>query len=121
MLNDKHDLFDGFTVQLIAEDGEWLARLAEVPTVSAYGETGEEAFKELGEAWRLMKESYESRGLPIPIAPSKKTYSGSFNVRIGKQLHRDLAVEAAQVGVSLNALVSQKLIMGSEHHQRSQR
>lgn len=31
------------------------------------------------------------------------------NVRIDKRVHRALAVEAAQAGISLNALVAQKL------------
>lgn len=43
------------------------------------------------------------------MAPSKKEYSGHFNVRVKKRRHRALAIEAAQQGTSLNALVSQKL------------
>ncbi|MDF1653733.1 MAG: toxin-antitoxin system HicB family antitoxin [Coxiellaceae bacterium] len=46
-----------------------------------------------------------------PLAPSKKQYSGQFNVRIDKRVHRLLALEAAQVGLSLNALVAQKLTL----------
>ncbi len=48
-------------------------------------------------------------GTPIPVAPAKKEYSGQFNVRIDKRLHRALAMEAAQAGITLNALVAQKL------------
>jgi len=45
----------------------------------------------------------------IPTAPSRKEYSGQFNVRIDRRDHRALAIEAAQAGLSLNALVAQKL------------
>jgi predicted HicB family RNase H-like nuclease len=48
-------------------------------------------------------------GDPTPVAPTRKEYSGRFNVRIDRRIHRALTVEAAQAGVSLNALVAQKL------------
>jgi hypothetical protein len=38
-------------------------------------------------------------------------YCGSFNVRIDRRVHRALAIEATQAGVSLNALVAQRLAM----------
>ena len=53
--------------------------------------------------------SYQKHGEPVPVAPSRKEYSGQFNVRIDRRLHRALAIEAAKAGVSLNAIVSQKL------------
>ena len=34
------------------------------------------------------------------------------NVRLDRRLHRALAMEAAQAGLSLNALVAQKLAKG---------
>ncbi|TAM25884.1 MAG: toxin-antitoxin system HicB family antitoxin [Candidimonas sp.] len=42
-----------------------------------------------------------------------REYSGSFNVRIDRRVHRALAIEAAQAGVSLNALVAQCLVRQS--------
>lgn len=102
--------FDGFTISLTLDmDGDWLACLLELPTVSAFSDSPDGAVSELLEAWGAVKESYINRGEAIPIAPKRKTYSGQFNVRIDKRLHRELAVEAAQAGISLNALVSQKL------------
>ena len=106
----KHDDFDGFTVNIIHdEDGDWLAHLVELPNVSAFADTPEKALKELRTAWGGVKESYRSHGEPIPEAPSRKSYSGQFNVRLDKRLHRALAVEAARNGLSLNALIAQKL------------
>jgi predicted HicB family RNase H-like nuclease len=104
------DEFDGFSIELFRDnDGDWLAHFEELPSVSAFGNSPEKALHELKEAWEVMKESYLSHNDPIPIAPSKKEYSGQFNIRIDKRVHRDLAVEAAKAGVSLNALVAQKL------------
>ena len=104
------DEFDGFSIELFKdEEGDWLAHFEELPNVSAFGSSPEKALLELHEAWRAIKESYAKHNEPIPIAPSKREYSGQFNVRIDKRVHRALAVEAAQAGVTLNALVAQKL------------
>jgi predicted HicB family RNase H-like nuclease len=102
--------FDGFTVNVYQDDdGDFLAHFVELPSVSAFAATPEEALKELAEAWAGVRESYEKRGETVPVAPARREYSGSFNVRIDKRVHRALAIEAAQAGVSLNALVAQRL------------
>lgn len=102
--------FDGFSVSLyLDDDGAWLAHFAELPEISAFGQTPEAALSELAIAWEAMKEVYRDRGLKIPVAPSRKKYSGTFNVRIDKSLHRALAIEAAREGISLNAIVAKKL------------
>lgn len=107
---EKHDRFDGYTVNMfLDEDGEYLAHFVEMPNVSAFGDSPEEALSELATAWEGVKESYRKHGDPIPVAPARKEYSGQFNVRIDRRLHRALAIEAARAGVSLNALISQKL------------
>jgi predicted HicB family RNase H-like nuclease len=106
----EHDRFDGFTVNVFQdEDGEYVAHFVELPSVSAFGGSPEEAISELATAWEGVKESYEKHGESIPVAPARKEYSGQFNVRIDKRLHRALAMEAAKAGISLNAMVSQKL------------
>ena len=45
--------------------------------------------------------------VPDPIAG--KQYSGKFMVRIPPEVHRKLAIQAAESGVSLNRLASSKL------------
>lgn len=110
------DKFDGFVVNLYRdEEGDWLAHFVEISEISAFAETPEQALNELAMAWAGVKESYRKHGEEIPSAPSHKEYSGQFNVRIGKRLHRKLAVEAARAGISLNALVAQKLTENVEH------
>jgi predicted HicB family RNase H-like nuclease len=91
------------------DDGEYLAHFVEMPNVSAFGDSPEQALQELETAWEGMKESLQKHKEPVPTAPSRKEYSGQFNVRIDRRLHRALAMEAARAGVSLNAIVSQKL------------
>ena len=111
------DDFDGFSINVILDDddGDWLAHFCELPNVSAFGDTPEEAILELKVAWKTFKESCEKHNEPIPVSPTKKEYSGQFNVRIDKRIHRELAIEAARAGLSLNALVAQKLAITTEH------
>jgi len=113
----KQDRYDGFSVNIYKdEEGDWLAHFVELPTVSAAGDSPEEALKELKLAWEAMKASHRKHGDEIPIAPSQKEYSGQFNVRIDKRVHRALAVEAAGAGISLNALVAEKLLLAIDDH-----
>ena len=109
--------FDGFSIQLIEDDeGDFVAHFIELPSISAFGATPEEALAELDIAWQGVKESYHKHGEAVPVAPTRKEYSGQFNVRLDRRLHRALAIEAAQAGISLNALVAQKLTQSITHH-----
>ena len=104
------DIFDGFTVNLFFdEDSDYLAHLVELPNVSAFGPTPAEALEELKTAWESMKECYQMDGEPIPKPPSRNRYEGPFNVPVEEQLYRTLTDEAKKVGISLYALVMQKL------------
>jgi predicted HicB family RNase H-like nuclease len=49
----------------------------------------------------------EGEAVPEPIAC--RHYSGKFIVRVPPQVHRKLAIQAAESGVSLNRLASSKL------------
>ncbi len=113
------DQFDGFSIYLAEdEDGDFLAHFMELPNVSAFASTPEGALCELKLAWEGFKESYHKHNESVPVAPSKKEYSGQFNIRIDKRVHKNLAIEAAQSGLSLNALVSQKLAIACAHEHR---
>jgi predicted HicB family RNase H-like nuclease len=106
----ERDRFDGYAVELFRdEDNDWLAHLVELPAISAFGPTPEKALKELDTAWAAAKESYAERGVEIPVAPARRRYGGMFQVRIDKRVHRALAMEAERAGLSLNALVAEKL------------
>ena len=54
-------------------------------------------------------EDREKSGEPVPESVAGKTYSGRFHARIPGHLHRRLAIEAAEAGISLNRLVAYKL------------
>lgn len=45
----------------------------------------------------------------IPPAIARKNYSGKFVVRVPPDVHRNLAIKAAEAGVSLDRIVTVKL------------
>lgn len=125
MQNKKSDDFDGYTINLFFdEDGDYLAHLAEMPNVSAFGPTPAKALTELKTAWQLMKDCYQADGEPLPQPPAREGYAGPVNVQIDEELYRALADEAAKAQISLYALVRMKLMNnkseeGTYHEQKS--
>ena len=104
------DMFDGFNVNIfLDEDGDYLAHFVEMPNVSAFSDTPEGALKELAIAWKGVKESYQKHHEPVPKAPDRREDGVLFRVAIDAQLYLALTDEAAKAGVSLYALVAQKL------------
>jgi predicted HicB family RNase H-like nuclease len=51
----------------------------------------------------------EQNGEPVPEPIADRTYSGKFMVRVPPDTHRALAIKAAEVGASINRIVSEKL------------
>ena len=45
----------------------------------------------------------------------EQPFKGSFNVRVGRDLHRQIALEAARRGVSLNSLIVAALEKEARH------
>jgi predicted RNase H-like HicB family nuclease len=95
------------------DDHEFVGLCAEFPSLSwlaPAGKGGAEAAlrgirKTVAEVIADMKKHRE----PIPEPLATKRYSGKFLVRVPPDVHRRLATEAAEAGVSLNRLVSAKL------------
>ena len=50
---------------------------------------------------------------PVPEPIAARQFSGKFVVRIPPDVHRHLAIQAAEAGVSLNRLASAKLSQSS--------
>jgi len=91
------------------EDGEYLGLCAEFPSLSWLASKPEGALKGIRGVVAEAVADMQSNGEPIPTPLAEKHYSGEFRVRIPPQVHRSLAMEAAEQGVSLNRLASAKL------------
>jgi predicted HicB family RNase H-like nuclease len=91
------------------EDEAFIGRALEWPFLAAHGDTQETALREIRDAVQSAMDDCLDEGDPIPEPLTMRTYSGTLNVRMPKQLHRQLAIEAAQEGVSLNQLILSRL------------
>lgn len=91
------------------EDKEYVGLCAEFPGLSWLAPSPEDALLGLRELVAEVIEDMNKAGEPVPEAVTSKQYSGKFIVRIPPEIHRRLALEAAESGVSLNRLASAKL------------
>ncbi len=82
---------------------------AEFPSLSWLADTPEKALQGIRTLARKVLTEVERSKEPVPEPISTKAYSGKFVVRVPPEVHRMLAIRAAESGVSLNRLVSSKL------------
>jgi hypothetical protein len=107
-MNRKNDHFS-YRVTWSAEDREHVGLCVEFPSLSWLAKSPELALEGIRAlVWDTVREM-EDTGEDVPTPLSVKHYSGQFRVRIPPQVHRTLALEAAEQGVSLNRLASAKL------------
>ncbi|MBI3525927.1 MAG: type II toxin-antitoxin system HicB family antitoxin [Betaproteobacteria bacterium] len=91
------------------EDGEHVGLCAEFPSLSWLADKPEAALKGIRQVVSEVVTDMQSTGETIPAPLAEKHYSGEFRVRIPPEVHRALAMQAAEQGVSLNRLASAKL------------
>lgn len=91
------------------EDGEHVGLCAEFPSLSWLAPTPEAALAGIRQVITEAVSDMRASGERIPEPLAEKHYSGQFKVRIPPQVHRALAMQAAEQGVSLNRLASAKL------------
>ena len=98
-----------YRVTWSAEDNEHVGLCAEFPSLSWLAPTPEKALSGIRRVVGEVVEEMKTSGEAVPDALSEKTYSGRFMVRIPSMVHRTLATQAAEQGISINRLVSAKL------------
>jgi predicted RNase H-like HicB family nuclease len=92
-----------------SEDEGFIATVPELPGCSAFGETEEEAIREVKVAVSLWLSAARKARRKIPEPIVEKTFKGRFPLRIPEELRRRLELEAKRRGVSLNELILQKI------------
>ncbi|MCG8335758.1 MAG: type II toxin-antitoxin system HicB family antitoxin [Proteobacteria bacterium] len=90
-------------------DKEYVGLCAEFPSLSWLAKTPESALKGIRNIVADIVNDMKLNEEPIPEPISVKHYSGKFMVRVPPEVHRELAIKAAEAGVSLNRLASSKL------------
>jgi len=91
------------------DDHEYLGLCAEFPSMSWLARTPEAALKGIRKVVAEVVRDMVESGEPVPEPIASRHYSGKFLVRVPPDVHRKLALQAAEAGVSLNRLASSKL------------
>ena len=104
-VNDKYT----YRITWSEDDGEYVGLCAEFPSLSWLSESPEAALKGIRKVVEEVIADMMKNGESIPEPIASKHFSGKFMVRIPPDIHRQLAIQAAEAGVSLNRLASAKL------------
>ena len=107
----NHKSLDHYTYRVTwsTEDGEYIALCAEFPSLSWLASAPETALAGIRKVVATSVADMVANGEAPPTPLAEKRYSGEFRVRIPPHVHRALALEAAEQGISLNRLASAKL------------
>jgi predicted HicB family RNase H-like nuclease len=105
MANDRYT----YRVTWSDEDEEYVGLCAEFPSLSWLDESQEEALRGIRQLVADAVEDMQASGEAVPEPIAGRKYSGKFLVRVPPHVHRELVIQAAEAGVSLNRFVSSKL------------
>ena len=102
---------DRYTYRLTwsEEDQEHVGLCAEFPSLSWLASGPEAALRGIRSVVAGAVADMRKHREQIPEPLASRRFSGKFMVRVPPDLHRELAVAAAEAGVSLNRLASVKL------------
>ena len=98
------------------EDEGFIATAQDLPGCSAFGETQEEAIRELQDAITAWVAAAKAAGNPVPTPSPRPAFSGKFVVRVPKTLHASLVRQAKLEQSSLNQYVVYLLAMHPGAH-----
>ena len=103
--------YDHYTYKVTwsSEDQEFVSLCTEFPSLSYLHENRAAALEGIVNLVKDVVADMEANDERVPEPIAEKTYSGKFQVRIPPELHRKLAIEAAEENVSLNRYISLKL------------
>ena len=104
----KNDRYT-YRVTWSEDDNEYVGLCAEFPGLSWLADTPEKALRGIRNIVADALSDMAKADEPIPEAIASKHFSGKFMVRVPPEVHRRLAIQAAESGVSLNRIASSKL------------
>lgn len=91
------------------DDGEYVGLCAEFPSLSWLADEPETALKGIREVVAEIVNDMKANNETLPEAIAGRHYSGRLSLRIPTDIHRNLAIKAAETGISLNRLARIKL------------
>lgn len=102
----------GYRISWQPSQHTFIATCLEFPAVKANGASTTAALDAAHQQVAQHMARAEAEGQEVPEPLSARNYSGKLQVRLGEDLHRALAQQAAENGMSLNQLIVKKLSAG---------
>lgn len=103
--NDRYT----YRVSWSEDDQEYVGLCVEFPSLSWLAKSPESALQGIRKVVDDAVTDMRNNGETPPSPLSGKSFSGKFIIRIPPEVHRDLAMMAAEQGISLNRLISSRL------------
>ncbi|CAB4914260.1 unannotated protein [freshwater metagenome] len=102
---------DHYTYRLAwsAKEAEFIATVIEFPSLSWIADSRERALTGLTSMVEEVLTDMLAEGEAIPEPWAERTFSGKFNLRLGPDLHKKVALEAAERHESMNTYVMKQL------------
>lgn len=105
----RNDLFDGYSVIVKRVGHSCKASILEIPEVSVVTESSIDSIAELKINFEKHKKNCKKHNISLPAPLTKKEYTGQVNIRLNRDLHQAIALEAIKNKVSINSLIEKKL------------
>ena len=111
-----------YTFNVVADpDGGYVIIFPDLPGCLTQVDSLDEIPHMVDDVRRLWIETAYDHEFDIPLPSYPEEYSGKFNVRLPRSLHRQLVESAERDGVSLNQYVTMLLSRGDAQHRIEQR
>ena len=106
-----NELIEKYTyrVEWSEEDETHIARCLEYPSLMTHGNTIETALDEIKKVVRETIEWMKEENKKVPEPFGLKKFKGNLTLRIPAEVHRKLAMESAEEGVSVNQYILSKI------------
>jgi predicted HicB family RNase H-like nuclease len=91
------------------DDHEYVGLCVEFPSLSWLAKNPEGALQGIRKLVDNAVTDMRNNGETPPSPMSNKKFSGKFVVRLPPEVHRELAIKAAEQGISLNRWISSRL------------
>ena len=104
----KNDRYT-YRVTWSEDDNEYVGLCAEFPSLSWLSLTPETALKGIRKLVADVVKDMDNTEERVPEPIACRSYSGKFMIRVPPDVHRKIAIQAAESGVSLNRIASSKL------------
>jgi len=101
-------------VEWSEEDGCYVGTCPGLMLGGVHGDDEAKVYRDLCQVVDEWVQIHGEDGEPLPEPTAGKDYSGRFVLRVGKDLHKELAIEALRAGESLNTYCVKRL----RHRQR---